>query len=80
MFQAFGWWGAGKKLGCRQKIDEGKNRAGHSIPSFFPLMFLFVLAAYDLTCSPRSKRLEQAKQVLLFLCIIVANLFQEVLN
>ena len=28
LFQAFGWWGAGKKLGRRWKIDEGKNRAG----------------------------------------------------
>ena len=28
LFQAFGWWGAGQKLGRRRKIDEGKNRAG----------------------------------------------------
>ena len=27
---------------------------------FFPLLFLFALAAYDLTCSPLSKRLELA--------------------
>ena len=75
MFQAFGWWGAGKELGRRRKINEGKNRAGKGrerkrerrflAPApvsarFFPLMFLFVLAAYDLTCSPLSKRLEQA--------------------
>ena len=29
-------------------------------PSFFPLVFLFAFAAYDLTCSPLSKRMEQA--------------------
>ena len=54
-----------------RKIDEGKNRAGKgreifSLPPqsplvFFPLVFLFAFAAYDLTCSPLSKRLEQAK-------------------
>ena len=68
LFQAFRWWGAGKKLW--RKIDEGKNRGGGgeggfprsrpSPSSFFSLAFLFPLAAYDLTCSPLSKRLEQA--------------------
>ena len=73
LFQAFGWWGAGKKLGRRRKIDEGKNRAGKGrerrflapapvSPRFFPLVFLFALAAHDLTCSPLSKRLEPAIQ------------------
>ena len=57
LFQAFGWWRAGKKLGRRQKIDEGKNSA------FFRLVFLFALVAYDLTCSPLSKRLEQANKL-----------------
>ena len=47
--------GSGKTLGSGRKIDEGKNRA-----LFLPLVFLFALAAYDLTCSPLSKRLEQA--------------------
>ena len=76
LFQAFGWWGAGKKLGRRRKIDEGKNRAGKGrerrflapapvSPRFFPLVFLFVLAAYDLTCFPLSKRLE-----LSHLCVV----------
>ena len=51
LFQAFGWWGAGKKLGRRRKIDEGK------------IVFLFALAVYDLTCSPLSKRLEQANKL-----------------
>ena len=70
LFQAFGWWGADKKLGRRRKIYEGKNRAGKRregflapapvSPRFFPLVFLFALGAYDLTCSPLSNRLEQA--------------------
>ena len=46
-------------VGSGRKIDEGKNGAP-VCPSFFPLVFLFSLAAYDLTCSPLSKRLEQA--------------------
>ena len=46
MFQALKWWGAGEKLG--------------RLPRFFPLVFPFALAAYDLTCSSLSKRLEQA--------------------
>ena len=45
MFQALRWWGAGEKLG--------------RLP-FFPLVFPFALATYDLTCSPLSKRSEQA--------------------
>ena len=70
LFQEFGWWGVGKKLGRRRKLYEGKNRAGKGregflaaapvSPRFFPLVFLFALGAYDLTCSPLSKRLEQA--------------------
>ena len=61
LFQAFAWWGAGKKLGRQRKIDEGKNRAPAPVsPRFFPLVLLFALVAYDLTCSPLSKRLEQA--------------------
>ena len=50
--QVFRWWGAGEKLvGHRQKI---------------PLVFSFpcvpfVLDTYDLTCSPLSECLEQAK-------------------
>ena len=65
LFQAFGWWGAGKKLGRRRIIDEGKNGAPAPVsPRFFPLVFLFVLAAYDSTCSPLSKRLEQASLLL----------------
>ena len=28
LFQAFGWCGAGKKLGRRRKIDEGNNIIG----------------------------------------------------
>ena len=66
LFQASGWWGAGKKLGRRRKIDEGKYWAGKGFlapapvsPRFFPLVFLFALAGYDF-CSPLSKRLEQA--------------------
>ena len=47
--------GSGQTLGSGRKIDEGKNRA-----RFLPLVFLFALAAYDLTCSPLSKHLEQA--------------------
>ena len=47
--------GSGQTLGSGRKIDEGKNRA-----RFLPLVFLFALAAYDLTCSPLSKRLEKA--------------------
>ena len=38
LFQAFGWWGAGEKLGRRRKIDEGKNRAGRA-PPLSPLVF-----------------------------------------
>ena len=34
LFQAFGWWGAGKKLGRRRKIDEGKNRPTPVSPRF----------------------------------------------
>ena len=35
---------AGEKLGRERKIDEGKNRAGKgSLPSFFPLVFIFFL-------------------------------------
>ena len=45
--------GAGEKL-TREKIGRP------SPSSFFPLVFLFALAAYDLTCSPLSKHLEQA--------------------
>ena len=67
------WWGAGKNLGRWRNIDEEKigrekggkapafSRSRPSLPSFFRLVFLFALAAYDLTCSPLSKRLEQAK-------------------
>ena len=43
-------------VGSGRKIDEGKNRALQS-----PLVFLLALAAYYLTCSPLSKRLEQVK-------------------
>ena len=51
-FQAFRRWGVSKKLvGRGQKIDEGKNRAGKVSPRFFSLVFLFVLAAYNLTLS-----------------------------
>ena len=45
MFQALRWWGAGKKLG--------------RLPCFFPLVLPFAIAAYDLTCSLLSERLEQ---------------------
>ena len=62
LFQEFRWWGAGEKLGRGQKIDEGKNRAGkgreRSRPC--PPRVSFALATYYLTCSPLSKRLEQA--------------------
>ena len=58
-------------VGRGRKIDEGKNRAGKGrersrsapalvSPRFFSLVFLFALATYYLTCSPRSKRLELA--------------------
>ena len=60
LFQSFRWWGASEKSGRGRKIDEGKNRAAPVSPRFFPLVFLFALATYDLTCSPLSKRLEQA--------------------
>ena len=50
MFQALKWWGAGEKLG--------------RLPRFFPLVFPFALAAYDLTCSSLSKRLERATPTL----------------
>ena len=52
LFQAFRWR-AGEKLVGRGPI----------LPSLFPLEFLFALTAYDLTCSPLSKRLEQASLV-----------------
>ena len=53
LLQAFRWWGAGKKL-TREKIGLEKV-----LPQS-PLVFLFALAAYNLTRSPVSKRLEQA--------------------
>ena len=45
-----------------RRSDDGE-RAKTVSPRFFPLVFLFVLAAYDLICSPLSKGLEQAIQV-----------------
>ena len=57
--------GSGQKIRAPRIIDEGKNRAPAPVsPRFFPLVFLFVLAAYDSTCSPLSKRLEQASLLL----------------
>ena len=51
---------AGEKL-TREKIGREKvSRSRPNLPSFFPLVFLFALAAYDLTCSLLSKRVEQA--------------------
>ena len=59
-------------VGSGRKIDEGKYRAGKgrvfSLPPqsplvFFSLVFLFGLAAYELTCSLLSKRLEQANNL-----------------
>ena len=55
---------------CSRHSDgggEGKKLVGHGeqltreLPSFFSLVFLLALATYDLTCSPLSERLEQAR-------------------
>ena len=53
LFQVFRWWRAAEKLVGRGPI----------LPSLFSLEFLFALTAYDLSCSPLSKRLEQASLV-----------------
>ena len=59
LFQGFRWWGVGKKLvGCRQKI--GNSLTPTHLPSFFLLVFFFVLAVYKLTPSPPFECLEQA--------------------
>ena len=60
---------AGEKL-TREKIGREKvSRSRPNLPSFFPLVFLFALAAYDLTCSLLSKRVEQAAGYVKFLLI-----------
>ena len=58
-------------VGSGRKIDEGKigrekggfSRSCPSLPSFFSPRVSFWLAAYDLTYSPLSKRLEQANNL-----------------
>ena len=58
--QAFGWWGAGKKLGRRRKIDEGKHRAPQSLLVFSPRVFCAGRVRFNLL--PTIKRLEQANK------------------
>lgn len=57
-------------VACSRHSDGGeraKNLLGtcekltRELPSFFPLVFLLALTTYDLTCSPLSERLEQAR-------------------
>ena len=60
---------AGEKL-TREKIGREKVFSlPPQSPLFFPLVFLFALAAYDLTCSLLSKRVEQAAGYVKFLLI-----------
>ena len=61
--------GSGEKLTRQKRGREKVSRSRPNLPSFFPLVFLFALAAYDLTCSLLSNRVEQATGYVKFLLI-----------